>query len=558
MASHRVANSDDATIFLRAPCPQWLRTGLGGEGRALPSADGAIVKGCDTMETGTAPRQFSGALAPLARDHADHPLLLHALTDYTKGLDLEAERCVVCELRDVWDRLVSLRWLYTSSVRARAALGVTCCPLHAWRLYEVSHGSIGTALGSSARTFELISAQSHVPPSPDSVHRRVSQLFARTVDVLTKQFGFAERQLERARTNWLLSKLPERRPHGLLWACPSCVLCARLPDGETAVFALLSAFCDAVAPRERALVAVGLCPRDRRIASASLARFSEFALLPHRAPARQLPSWWDMPAPGGEDLSFVRRLLEADDIIHTSFSGMCPACSIRASQERDILEKITAESRQVDQGTPTYEEHLGGEIGITSVGEADFCPRHTTLLGIARVGRAELNVRGQQDRVALPSHIRPIGAIPPAGQLWETGSLSSSSLSPGCLICRVLQGWNLARMEGLSRASGATIWSAETALWLREVLQARGDWFCLPHWQRATASAPAEVTATLLPAQLQHVQHLRALTLQHQLDHSRDRPDTSAHDARNGARANRPAVDDICSSVALAVGGYPH
>jgi hypothetical protein len=458
--------------------------------------------------------------------------IVHAVWEQAHSVDPRARACFVCQLRDMWDRQLTRHWLNTTHrVGTHQLLAVTCCPTHAWRLYEVTQSL----------------SPHYVPEAPNKVgitsmgwtsalHGQVSGLFTRAAEVVAKEFGTAERRVHLANTRQELSWLLERRPAGLLGQTPPCALCPQMAGAESLLFELLGSVCDSWGLQERTAVADWLCPRDQRIGSAYLSRFSEFALTPHKNAVDPVAFWWNIPRANGEDKAFVERLLETDAANWARPDHVCPACWVRAEQEIDLLDLICHQS-SADRLSGTADPAPGDETA--SAMAHDLCPRHTTLL-----------------RRRLSSSIM----ISPVQHLWESGELCLLPGAESCPACGYLKGWDLARMEGLRRAAGTVLGREATAERLRQVLEHRGDWFCLPHWQRATASAPLYVTATLLAGHLQHVRNLVRRMQQHQLElrsanaagQSSERVDVENQETQ----ASVPI--EACWKTALTLGGYAH
>lgn len=458
--------------------------------------------------------------------------------------------CLVCWLRDAADHTATARWLTAVRHSRHEELAALCCPLHAWRLWELAFPD----------------PQPSEPPASDTgdylyQHARMTGMLAHAVGALSRQLEAVGEHFGDTGWRGRLTHLLGDRPPALLWERPRCPVCASqlhtAEADESALFHHFIAIYVSLPPGDRARVAAQLCPRDRRLCQPYTTAFAELAPAPRRYAAGRLPKWWAPPTAGNEDRAFATRLIEGDPRLP---DDACPACFVRAEHERALLAEIRrmGTSTQRAAASPVIEAAREGEPGGNAEGaraaelEAiveDLCPRHAALL---RLGLAT-DMRGAG-----------LGAAPEVSPSYTPGQWPAGTLRPvthesGCLLCMTLWGWNLARMEGMRRAAGsAALYEAITAR-LTSALAGRRYVFCLPHWQQITAPAPRVVTLTLLPAQRRGLDQLLGVIQTH-ADQLHPKPKAYRHRVDTPTASDgdgKPTEPCSCVAALAALAGEP-
>jgi hypothetical protein len=395
-------------------------------------------------------------------------------------VDLEPThpRCLVCRLHDVADRLATEQWLASAQQNRHELFGTLFCSQHAWRAWEVAH----------------LAAQ----PSTDDAserHRGLAELLARTIGMLAAQV--TEVSTHVGDTGWRasLTALLGKQRRAPLWERPHCPLCAAVQQGqsdEDAVLHTFNAHYAQLSPSDRQLVAMGLCPRDRRQCQPFIHDVATLLPKPRYALMGQMPQWWLVePEIAKADAAFVRRLLEGDPRIPAK---ECPACFARVEHEHALLAELR---RKCERGEGML------EVGVLV---ENLCSRHTALLQSGAI---------TEETPTGGTEAREDGGTQTAPLRWPAGTLRPVSREGDCLICTTLWGWNLLRMEGLRRAAGGIFLDVGSAAQLAASLEAHHSLFCLPHWRQITAAALREITPTLLPIQQQGLLKLLAASQAH-------------------------------------------
>lgn len=101
------------------------------------------------------------------------------------------ESCLICRLRDAADRTLTVRWLAAFRGNRGEALGVACCPLHAWRLYEL------LTIGDGER-YPSAAASGGTQKNKSSRHMTVSRIFALAHEALAADLAEVREQHERS------------------------------------------------------------------------------------------------------------------------------------------------------------------------------------------------------------------------------------------------------------------------------------------------------------------------------------------------------------------------
>jgi hypothetical protein len=449
--------------------------------------------------------------------------------------------CPVCRLRDGAGRAATARWLDSVRRHRQQTLAALCCPLHAWRIWELTWANSHPAPPTDR-------SQSGAGDSAER-HPNVASLLVHASETLSRQLETAGEHFGDAGWRGLITHLLGDMPPALLWERPPCPICSLNQEAsESAEEALFRRFIEgytALAPGDRAHVAAALCPRDRRLCQpyAGASAFAELAPPPRQYAVGRLPEWWIAPAAGAEDRAFVTRLLESDPRLP---DAGCPACFVRAEHERALLADIhrmmtqgTAEKRAM-RDTARDSDPARGVREAGAIVE-DLCARHTALLRIG-IGQATSGALG------IPTQ-------------WPAGSLRPISHESGCVLCMTLWGWNLARMEGMRRAAGsAALYETITAR-LMSALAGHSYLFCLPHWQQITAPAPREVTLALLPAQRRGLSHLLYAIQPHashlQPRHKRRGGKDETESMSSGYNDGEPVGVCPCAAALAALAGMP-
>lgn len=462
--------------------------------------------------------------------------------------------CFVCWLRDAADRAATARWLAAARRSRHEVLAVLCCPLHAWRLWEVSRPDSQSDRRASAE-------------STDDARERHPQL----AGMLAPAVGALARQLETVGEHFgdpgwrgRLTHLLGDRPPALLWERPPCPLCAShqrqaAEADEDALFRRFIEIYVDLPPDDRQRVAAGMCPRDRRLCQPYTTAFAELAPVPRRYAAGRLPEWWVPPMAGTEDRGFVTRLIEGDPRL---LDDTCPACFVRAEHERALLAEIhrmgtsarraaatSASEHAAREDVPEGNSGATGAVELEAIVE-DLCPRHTALL---RQGQGA-NVHGL---AGVPAALAAnLSSIP---SRWPAGTLRAVTHESVCVLCTTLWGWNLARMEGMRRAAGSAALSEAITARLTHALVRRRYLFCLPHLQQITAPAPREVTLALLPSQRRGLDQLLGMIQTH-ADQLHPKP--KVHRNRAGTRPTSDGEGGQtepcwCGAAVAALAGEP-
>lgn len=422
--------------------------------------------------------------------------------------------CFMCALRDMLDRRAVAQWLDRRRPSGTSALGVACCPLHGWRLWELACAGESRADETSYRWHELAaqmvrSAVIHVAGAVEEVEAR------------TRHGGW-------------LPGWHERRPPGVLWERLSCGLCPLLPEDAAELTQLVERAYATQDADGRAELVRSLCPRDRLLSYPALRRWPELALPAHRT-VTTWSGWWEMPERGASESSFVWRLIMPP--VGTSIpDALCPACSIRAEHERLLLRDLRrgGQGARPDGASPDSQLNVA-DVALAALGD-DICARH---LALAR--QSQSDSRGEP---LVEVAWRGEGAEVPAPRRWPVGTLRREPATQRCVLCAALHGWDLARMEGLRRAAGSAALSEEMTAALRSALARRAHGLCLGHWILATASAPQVVTQTLLEVEKRSIHALRA-AMEHHVA------------ALNGHGPRGVSHDDACAAGIAALAGYP-
>lgn len=470
-----------------------------------------------------------------ASQHADHQRFSNVdtvLNELATGeLDMLLSGCAICLLRDALDRKRTMRWLFARQQVHHGtpdALGVACCPLHIWRLYELVatsaplRSSISTISPSWTRSVRDASSR-----ADRQAHAVVADILARTVDSLHSDLLALRERFSQTGLRDRLVRLRGDLPPGLLWLRPDCPICesgghsgysgysghavpaetyrtSGQPEqqvtlvydmGDARVYEQFAQLCAALSSAQRRVVAERLCSHDRQLSYLSVRQFEEFPPpVRHHAAGTlpTLPHRWIAPA-GMEDSSFVARLLR-DDVRDIE----CPACQVRAEHEAALIVEVRdAVAGDTQHGAVSLRDDSSGEPRVNveaAIGVLDdVCPRHQALL---------FDVRN----TPTPTVPAPVVLLASRGP----GSLRKS-YDDACVVCTAVKGWDLARLEGLRRAAGGALLYEDVTRRLRQALAVRQHGLCLPHWQQATATAEREVTRTLLDLELRNVSALRAV-----------------------------------------------
>jgi hypothetical protein len=453
---------------------------------------------------------FNGQQLPHAQDAADA-----RTASGIPDADLEPTHpgCLVCRLRDATDRLATAQWLASAQQSQHELFGVLSCPLHAWRAWEVAHLAARPSTGAGEE------------------HRDLAALLVRTLGVLAAQVREVSDHLDDTGWRASLTALLGKKRRGLLWERPPCPLCAAVQQGqsdEAEVLRTFSACYAQFSPSDRQMVAMGLCPRDRRWCHPFIRDVAAFLPKPRYSMTGQMSQWWLVePAIGGADSAFVRRLLERDPHIPDE---ECPACFVRVEHEHALLAELR---RKREKGE--------GMLVAGALAE-DLCSRHTALLHLS-VETEEAPEGDSAAREGSGTRTFPL--------CWPVGTLRPVSREGGCVICTTLWGWNLLRMEGLRRAAGGVFLDVGSAEQLGAALEAHHFLFCLPHWQQITAAALRDITPTLLPTQQQGLLKLLAAAQVHLKELDGQLPEAGAHIETTIAQR------DPCLAALAALAGYP-
>ncbi len=431
------------------------------------------------------------------------------------GLEPSHPGCLACQLRAAADCQATAQWLASAQQNRHEIPGVLFCPLHAWHAWEVAYLSPQPSTGS-----------------PDEWHAGLAALLARTLDVLAAQVREVSNHL--GDTGWrsYLTALLGKKPSVPLWKRPPCSLCAanqQRQSDETAILPTFGARYAQLSPGDRQLVAMELCPRDRRWCQPFIRDVAAFLPKPRYALTGQMPQWWLVePEIAKADSAFVRRLLEPDPRIPDEH---CPACFVRSEHEHALLAELRRKC-----------ESAGGMPEMGALVE-DLCSRHAALLQLdAGTQETAQGVRGARESSGTPM-------IP---LRWPAGTLRPVSRESGCLICTTLWGWDLLRMEGLRRAAGGIFLDVGSAEQLAATLDAHHYLFCLPHWQQITAAALREVTPTLLPTQQQGLLKRLTAAQAHLKELGEQSQETDAH------FESAPDQMDPCLAALTVLAGFPH
>jgi hypothetical protein len=429
--------------------------------------------------------------------------------------DLEPIRpfCLVCRLRAATDRLTTRQWLSTIRQNQYETLGPLFCPLHAWHAWEVAHPT------------------SHSPTEVDGIwHHCLTPVLAQALGMLVTQM--TEIDHHSGLNNWreVLLALFGKKSSTVLWDRPLCPLCTEGQHEQDEEHALLLAFKARYASLSlsaRQQVVAHLCPQDRWLCLPFIRDVASLFFKPERSMIKPMPLWWMIDTEiKGPDHSFVNRLLENSPPIPDEY---CPACFVRMEQEHLLITEISQNSRKVK------------DIPGMDVLVEELCSRHTALLTMEKGG--ELPTYEKTTK-------RDSDMLPLASSCWPDGSLRPTTRQRGCIICSVLWGWNLLRVEGMRRAAGSTLIQSGSSEQIAAALEAHHFLLCLPHWQAITATAPGEVVQTLLPVQLKGLTRLLETVLA-----SRDTLHKNVSDA--SAPIGASAQLDPCLAVLAALAGYP-
>lgn len=432
---------------------------------------------------------------------------------YNADLEPLQPTCLACRLRDAADRRETLQWLASAQQRRQETFGTLFCPLHAWRAWEVAH---------------LVTQPS--TSSAGEWHRCLAALLARPLSMLAAQLTEVGKRFSDTGWRGSLTALLGDKPPALLWDRPPCPVCAafRRDQRDTALLHTFDKLYTPLQLNDRQLVVAHLCLRDRQLCQFFIRDTAARSSKPRHFEQRHWPQWWIAgPELGGEDRSFVMRLLEGDQYIRDE---TCPACFVRAEHEYTLLAEVRPKSKK-----ETMTSEMEGLV-------EDLCSRHAALVGLGTATEESQKQHTQAQRT------RETSALPPR---WPAGTLRSVSHERGCVICATLWGWELLRMEGLRRAAGSTALQTGITEQLAAVLKAHHYVFCLPHWQAVTVTAPREVTLTLLPTQQQGLAKLLTATRAHTDRLERTSPGTDVR-VETGHHETDP-----CAAVLDVLAGYP-
>lgn len=365
--------------------------------------------------------------------------------------------CLWCALDDARDRERTARWLSVSAARGRDSLGVACCPLHIWRVYALAEGDAA----GNAQTLGAVHA-----------------LYQRSLDQLRTQIHQATAHVDvSGPARWL------RGAHalapGLLHLRPACPLCSersrQAPEERRAIAAWLAQRLEAEPAWLRRSTLAGACHHH----APALAPES-----PPTAPGPPAPShnrldepvaisWWQGPGASEQGAALLWRVLgearggiEEEQDARPLPDGLCPLCVARWEHESAAL-------RALARGEWTE-----------AVAHNALCARHHAFV---------------RTPTAIPADAAvTVEGLAKALRQTPAGALTGSAADDACPVCVTVRGWELARIEGLRRASGgALLYEQVTEHLIQRLVNAKYQ-FCLPHLRKLlNAGARERVWETL-------------------------------------------------------------
>jgi hypothetical protein len=414
--------------------------------------------------------------------------------------------CLWCALHDARDRERTARWLRAGSARGRDAIGVACCPLHTWRAYTLAE-------------VDDVAGQASIL---DAIHL----LYLRAIQVERAQIQQAASHMESGGpANWLRSV----HASGLLQLRPACPLCSerlrQTPEERAAVTAWLTQRLEKEPVWLRRAALAGACRAHaptpwQAPLTAPDPRTPPQDYLQNRLKDRAAKSWWLGPGASAQGAALLWRLLgeerggsEGEQDARPLPDGLCPLCVARWEHESVALHALTE-----DEGKETFDQRA-------------LCSRHHAFIQ-ASEARAVRLVDAAVTLVGLAAALRQEPA----------GALSGSLTDDVCPVCVTLRGWDLARIEGLHRASGGALLYERVTERLALRLADANYQFCLPHLRELlSAGARERVWETLGDSVERGVAALR------------HRAEALARDGTEPA----PSASLIRLMLAAALGGLP-
>jgi hypothetical protein len=380
--------------------------------------------------------------------------------------------CALCRVRDALDLQATARWLATRRTRRGGLLGVACCPLHAWRLRACCTAA------ADQDAMDLL--QVRPPESQETArwHVAAALTFERALATGVRDATLLSRRLGMPDVLGLLVSLTGDLPPGLLSMEPRCPLCARSAQMRSRALEVFTDRCAAATPAQRQALAHSLCPSDRRLCAPLVEHFTEFEPPPSEPASRAEIRWWDVPGYGQRSRALVERLIYAPEELP---DGVCPACWVRAQQERALV-AVLARAPATDLSA-THRIALGQEEWEFPEPVAwnmrEFCSRHFMLVRAAAAGESP---GSYGEATAVQGHALPL--------VWPTGTLRAAPEERTCQVCMALCGWDAIRLWGLQRASGSALLFEEVTLRLRAALEQRRFALCLTLQRRCWTGRP--------------------------------------------------------------------